>query len=309
MRIAILGSGAVGGYYGAKLARQGHDVVFLARGAHLRAMRERGLLVWSPLGDFLVRARAEDDAAQVGVVDLVLLGVKTYDNASALVMLPPLVGPQTIVLTLQNGVQSAERLAEEVGETRVLGGSTYIAAALLAPGLIEQTGTYRRIVFGEWFGDRSATTDRVQHLHAMFEAADIQSEPHADVRTPVWEKFIYLAPLAGFTAAARRPAGGVWGDPFIRGLFMDAVREVERVARASGIAVSDTILDRVTSYMDAVPPGMRSSLLIDLTAGKRLEVDALQGDVVRRGAALGVPTPIMSTLYAVLKPHAEGASL
>lgn len=306
MRIAIVGSGAVGGYYGAKLARQGHEVVFLARGGHLRAIRERGLLVWSPLGDFLVRAPAEADATKVGVVDLVLLGVKTYDNEGALAMLPPLLGASTAVVTLQNGVDSAERIAAVVGEERVLGGATYIATALRAPGIIEQTGTYRRIVFGEWFGDRTTVSARVQRLHAIFEAADIQSEPHADVRPPVWEKFIYLAPLAGFTAAMRRPAGDVWSDPLTRARFMDAVREVDAVARASGIAVSEQIIDRVTKYMDAVPPGMRSSLLIDLAAGKKLEVEALQGEVVRRGEALGVPTPIMSTLYAVLKPHAQG---
>ncbi|MFO7693517.1 MAG: 2-dehydropantoate 2-reductase, partial [Vicinamibacterales bacterium] len=219
MHFAILGSGAVGGYYGAKLARAGQQVSFVARGAHLRAIRERGLMVWSPLGDFTVRARAEEDPAAIGPADVVMLAVKTYDNAAALPMLKPLVGESTVVMTLQNGVDSVDEVAAAVGRERVLGGPTYIATALTLPGLIEQTGTHRRIVFGEAFGARAAVTERVQRIADVLKTADIQAEAVADARVPLWEKFIYLAPFAAFTGAARLPIGPLWSDAAIKAQF------------------------------------------------------------------------------------------
>jgi len=304
MHFAILGSGAVGGYYGALLACAGQRVSFVARGAHLRAIRERGLAVWSPLGDSVARAQAEDDPAQIGQADVVLLAVKTYDNATALPMLPALVGPSTVVITLQNGVDSVDQVAAIVGEERVLGGPTYIATALSLPGLIEQTGTHRRIVFGEAFGDRTQVSDRVREVAGVLTAANIQAEAVADARVPLWEKFIYLAPFAAFTGAARLPIGPLWSDAAIKAEFMAAVAEVEAVARAEGVPVRDPagLKEYVTKYVDALPPGTRSSLLIDLQQGKRTEIESLAGSVVRRGIAAGVPTPVMGALYAVLKP-------
>jgi 2-dehydropantoate 2-reductase len=307
MRIAILGSGAVGGYYGARLARAGHDVTFIARGAHLAAIRARGLEVRSPaLGDFVARGRAEDDTSKVGPVDLVLFAVKTYDNPTALPLLGPMLGDSTLVLTVQNGVDSPGEVAAVAGEGRTLGGTTYIATALEAPGLIVQTGTHRRIVFGEAFGQLPRLSDRVRAIHEALSGADIQADAVGDGRVPIWEKFVFLASLAGFTGAARLPIGPVWGDPFTRAQFMAGCREIEAVARAEGVPVAADVVDRIGPYIDAIPGTMRSSLLIDLQAGKRIEVEALQGTVVRRGAALGVPTPIMSTLYAVLKLHSQG---
>jgi 2-dehydropantoate 2-reductase len=307
MNIAILGSGAVGGYYGARLARSGHDVTFIARGAHLAAIRERGLEIRSPaLGDFIVRGRAEDDTAKVGPVDLVLVAVKTYDNPTALPLLKPLLGAGTAVLTVQNGVDSPGEVAAIAGEERTLGGTTYIATALEAPGLIVQTGDHRRIVFGEAFGALPRMSERVTRIHEAFAAADIQSFPVEDGRVPIWEKFIFLAALAGFTGAARLPIGPVWGDPFVRSMFLAGSREIEAVARAEGVPVAADVVERIVPYVDRIPGTMRSSLLIDLQQGKRIEVESLHGTVVRRGAALGVPTPIMSTLYSVLKLHAAG---
>ena len=308
MHFAILGSGAVGGYYGAKLARSGQQVSFLARGAHLRAIRERGLLVWSPLGDFMVRARAEEDPAAIGPVDVVMLAVKTYDNGTALPMLTPLMGESTVVMTLQNGVDSVDEVAAAVGPDHVLGGPTYIATALGVPGLIEQTGSHRRIVFGEAFGKRDAVSERVQTIADVLKAADIQAEAVADARVPLWEKFIYLAPFAAFTGAARLPIGPLWSDPATRAQFMTAVAEVEAVARAEGVAVREpaSLREYVTHYVDVLPPTTRSSLLIDLQQGKRIEVESLLGSVVRRGQAAGVPTPVMAALYSVLKPWANG---
>jgi 2-dehydropantoate 2-reductase len=306
MKFAILGSGAVGGYYGAKLARAGNDVTFVARGAHLAAIREHGLQIRSPmLGDFVVRAAAEEDTARVGAVDVVVVAVKAYDNETALPRLRPMMRESTAVLTLQNGVDSAREVAAQVGEAAVIGGPTYIATALSAPGVIEQTGTHRRIVFGEVFGALPRMTDRVRSIHQALAGADIQAEAVDDGRVPIWEKFIFLVSLAGFTGAARLPIGPVWADPVVRAQFLEGCREVERVARAEGVPVAQDIIQRIATYIEAIPGTMRSSLLIDLSQGKRIEVEALQGAVVRRAAQAGVPAPIMSTLYAVLKPWAH----
>ncbi len=308
MRFSIFGSGAVGGYYGAKLARAGHDVTFIARGAHLAAMRERGLEIRSPmLGDFTVRARAEEDPGRVGPVDVVIVAVKAYDNASALPRIAPMIGPDTTILPLQNGVDSAAELAAQFGEAPVVGGVTYIATALAAPGLIEQTGTHRRIVFGEVFGALPRLSARVSAIRDALAGADIQAEGVEDGRVPIWEKFIFLVSLAGFTGAARLPIGPIWADPVIRERFLDSCREIERLARAEGVPVARDIVERISSYVAAIPGSMRSSLLIDLSQGKRIEVEQLQGSVVRRAARAGVPAPITSTLYAVLKPWADGA--
>jgi len=307
MRFAILGSGAVGGYYGARLARAGHDVTFIARGAHLAAIRERGLAVRSSmLGDFTVRARAEEDTATVGAVDVVIVAVKAYDNESALPLLTPMMGSGSSVLTLQNGVDSAQEVATLVGEGPVIGGTTYVATALSSPGVIEQTGTHRRIVFGEVFGSLPRASPRVGAIHEAFAEADIQSEPVDDGRVPIWEKFIFLVALAGFTGASRLPIGPLWADTDVRAQFLEACREVERLARAEGVNVASDVVDRLSSYIGGIPGTMRSSLLIDLSQGKRIEVEALQGSVVRRAARAGVPVPIMSTLYALLKPFAGG---
>jgi 2-dehydropantoate 2-reductase len=307
MRFAILGSGAVGGYYGAKLARAGHDVTFIARGAHLAAIRKRGLEIRSPMvGDFVVRAAAEEDTSQVGPVDVVVVAVKAYDNPTALPQVAPMLGPDTTILTLQNGVDSVTELAALYGEAPVIGGPTYIATALAAPGLIEQTGTHRRIVFGEVFGQLPRMTDRVRRIQEALAGADVQAEAVEDGRTPIWEKFIFLAALAGFTGAARLPIGPVWANPVIRAQFLEGCREIERVARAEGVPVPEGIIERIGEYVGKIPGSMRSSLLIDLSQGKRIEVEALQGALVRRAARLGIPVPIMSTLYAVLKPWAAG---
>jgi 2-dehydropantoate 2-reductase len=303
MRIAIVGAGAVGGYYGARLARGGHQVTFIARGAHLQAIRERGLLIWSPMGDFVVRAPAESETEKVGPVDLVVFAVKSYDNATALPRLLPLCAPHTSVLTLQNGVDSADEVAAVVGPDRVLAGAAYIATAIASPGLIEQTGTHRRIVFGEMFRREEEPSARVRELASAFRAAEIQAEPVADARVPLWHKFVYLAAFSGFAGASRKPAGFIWGDPVVRERFLDAAEEVAAVGRAEGVplANADETRQRITDYMTTIPKTMRASLLIDLQQGKRIELEALQGAVFRRGAARGVPTPIMSTLYAVLR--------
>lgn len=305
MRVAILGSGAVGGFYGALLARQGHDVAFIARGAHLDAIRNQGLRIRGSVGDFAARGRAESDTSRVGIVDLVIYAVKTYDNDTALPMLAPMVGPNTAVLTLQNGVDSVDEVAAAVGSDHVLGGSTYVATAIAEPGLIEQTGTHRRVVFGEVTGQPSAPSARVNEIAQVMQQADIQAEAVADARPSLWEKFVYLAPFAGFTGAARLPIGPLRDQPGFFALALRACGEVASVARAEGVALPADLENRLRVYIEALPATTRSSLLIDLQSGKRIEVESLQGSVVRRAAAAGIDVPIMQTLYAVLKPWAN----
>ncbi|HQZ38398.1 MAG TPA: 2-dehydropantoate 2-reductase [Vicinamibacterales bacterium] len=306
MRFAILGSGAVGGYFGARLARAGHDVTFIARGAHRDAIRERGLEIRSAkLGDFLVRAPAESDTTVVGPVDVVIVAVKAYDNDTAFPLIPPLIGKATVVLTLQNGVDNVAQLAALVGQNRVLGGATYVATALQAPGLIEQTGVHRSIIFGEVFGT-PGLTPRVQALADAMAPADIQVTAVPDARTPLWDKFVYLVPFSGFTGAARLPIGYIWRFPQIRDMFHAAAREVAAIAGAEGVALSPDRFERLDEYMTNIPASTRSSLLVDLEQGKRIEVEALQGAAIRRAAAHGVPVPIVSTLYSALKPWEAG---
>ena len=307
MRIAIVGSGAVGGYFGAKLAQNGQDVTFIARGAHLAAIRNHGLRVRSTkLGDFLVKAPAEHDTHAVGPVDLAIFTVKAYDNASAIPLLTPLVGSQTVVLTLQNGVDSVDQVAEAVGDAHVLAGTTYVATALEEPGLIVQTGVHRSIIFGEAFSARGTLTPRVQAIADIMAPADIQVTPVADGRVPIWDKFVYLAPFAGFTGAARLPIGELWKHAHTREMFYAAAREVAALAAAEGVQISPNRFETLKEYMDNIPATTRSSLLIDLEMGKRIEVEALQGAAVRRAARHGIPMPIINALYAVLKPWENG---
>ena len=307
MRFAFLGAGAVGGFYAALLSRSGCDVSVIARGAHLEAIRKDGLRVLSTaVGDFTARVRGESDPARIGATDTVIVAIKTYDNPTALPLLGPLVGPSTTVLTIQNGVESAEQVAAIVGERATIAGATYIATAIDAPGVIKQTGSHRRVVFGEFFGATDAVSDRVRAIESLMKAADIDAHAVADARPAIWEKFIYLAPFAAFTGAARLPLGPIWADADSRRAFLQAVTEVEAVARASGAKVPSDLAPKVEQYVAAIPPSTRSSLLIDLSQGRRIEVESLLGAVVRRGRALGVPTPMMEALYAVLKPHAAG---
>ncbi len=306
MRVAILGAGAVGGFYGARLARAGHEVTFIARGANLDAIRSHGISVKSGLGNISVAARAESDPALVGPVDLVVVAVKTYSNSQALPLVGPLVGPDTAVLTLQNGIDSADELAAILGRAPMLAGTTYIGVTLVQPGLVEHVGTHRRIVFGEAFGGR-VVTPRVERVRRALAAADIEVEAAADSRIAIWEKFIFLAPIAGLTAAARLSIGAVWGHPEFRDAYDRAAAEIEAIARHEGIPVAPDVRQRKMHYLDNSPPTMRTSMMVDIAAGRPLELEALVGTVVRRGRAAGIPTPVMATLHGILKPFEHGA--
>lgn len=309
MRIAVLGAGAVGGFYGARLARAGHEVSLVARGRNLQAIRTSGMSVRSQLGDFVVYPAVESDPAAIGATELVLVAVKTYSNAGALPLLRPLVGPATVVLTLQNGVESAADVAAVVGEDHVLAGATYIGVSLEGPGQVVHVGSARRIVFGEAFGP-PRVTERAGRIAEALRGADIDAEAVADSRAALWEKLVFLAPLAALTAASRLPIGPLRSGAEFREAVMRAMREVEAVARAEGVALAADVCEQKLAYMEASPPTMRSSLMMDLVAGRPTEVEALVGAVVRRARGHGVPTPAMQTLYAVLGVHAaSGAAL
>jgi 2-dehydropantoate 2-reductase len=314
MRFAIVGSGAVGGYFGARLLQAGHDVTFLARGAHLEAIRQRGLEVRGPAGGFTVRARAEAEASRVGPVEVVVLAVKTYDNPTALPLVKALLSQAEspaaseglpVVLPLQNGVDSPSELASVVGEQAVLGGSAYISTAVTEPGVITQTGTHQRITFGEFFGDTSRLSPRVLALRDALASSGIHVEAVPDARGPLWDKLIFLAPFAGVSGCSRLPLGPLRSSPISRETYLAGAAEVARVATAEGVAITQS-RETLERTVDALPPDARSSLLLDLEQGKPIEVEALMGSVVRRGRAVGVPTPVMATFYGLLKPHEHG---
>lgn len=310
MRFGIVGSGAVGGYYGAKLQRAGHDVTLVARGKNLEALRERGMTIESAaLGDFHVKPKAAERGEEIHGVEVVLLATKTYDNDTAIPLVKQILdqgAKDAYVLSLQNGVSSPYALADAVGAGRVMAGPTYVATALVEPGRIVHTGTHRRIAFGEVFNRAAEVSARAHALHEAFVSADIISEPHADGRVPLWQKYAYLGPFAAFTGASRLPIGPLWSDPGTRASFLAASAEMHALARAEGVALAADSVAALETYIGSLQPGTRSSLLIDLQQGKRIEVEGLLGFAVRLGEKHGVPTPIMKALYSVLKPWAEG---
>ena len=303
LKIAVMGAGAVGGYYGARLAAAGTDVTFIARGAHLQAIRENGLRVESPLGDITIDpAKATDDPGKIGPVDIVLLMVKLYDVASAAEQIAPMLGPDTGVLALQNGVEAPEILSKSIGGEHVMGGSIYIPAKIAEPGVIVHGGGFAKAVFGELDGRRS---DRAEALLHAFQNANVDAEITDDVESTLWTKFVLLSAVSATHAITRGPAGPVMQDPDMREMFIAAMRETEAVARARGVQLDADIIVQQLKLADSFPSDAKASLLQDLEAGKRLEVEYLSGTVSRMGAELGIATPVHSTIYAALKPFAN----
>lgn len=304
MRIAVIGAGGVGGAFGAALAKAGADVTFVARGAHLAAMRQHGLKIVSPRGDFhLLPTQATDDPASIGKFDFVLFCVKLWDVESAGEAIRPLVGPGTAVIPLQNGVDAAERLLPILGEEAVMGGVAQISATIAEPGVIRQTGTFMRLIFGELKGGRSARGDA---FLAMCKQAGFDATHSDKIMTELWMKFILLATNAGITAATRRPIGQLRDDPDIAPLFPAAAAEVAAIGRARGIALPDDAIEKSVAWTQSSPPNMMASMAHDLIRGNRIELPWLNGKVVAMGKELGIPTPVNSFLYAILKPHIAG---
>ncbi len=306
MRIAVMGAGGVGGYFGVRLAAAGHDVAFVARGRHLAAMRERGLTVRSALGAAtLARPGVTDDPASLAPADVVFFAVKLWDTESAAAAIGPLVAKGGVVIPFQNGVESIERIGAVVGVERVMGGVAYIAATIGEPGVIVHTGTMARLRFGPVHAAQQAAAEA---LHAACKGAGIEAELSADIRRALWEKFAFLAAFSGLTSVARQPMGALRGDPDLRATLEAAIREVWAVGRAKGIALADDFVAQQMKFADGLPAEMKSSMLNDLVAGNRLEAPWLAGAVARMGQAAGVATPVNATLYAALKPYCAGAA-
>ena len=305
MRIAVVGAGGVGGGFGAALAKAGADVTFIARGAHLAAMKSQGLRVQGPRGEtHLVPTQASDDPAAIGTVDVVLFCVKLWDVESAGEHIKPLIGPGTAVIPLQNGIDAADRLIPILGSRAVMGGVAQISASITAPGVIQQVGTFMRMIFGELDGTRS---QRGEDFLALCLKAGFDATLSEQIVTDLWMKFILLAANAGMTALARQPIGRLRDDPDIRPIFLAAFQETINVGRANGIALPADALEKILDFIGHAPPAMKASMALDLDRGNRLELPWLNGKVAELGRALGVPTPTHSMIYAMLKPYAMGA--
>jgi 2-dehydropantoate 2-reductase len=299
MKVVVFGAGGVGGYFGGRLAQAGIDVALIARGAHLAALREKGLHVRSTGEDFTAQVTASDDPAEIGPCDVVLFCVKSYDTDEAAAALGPLLKEETAVVSLQNGIDNEEKIAARIGPERVLGGAAFIFARLAEPGVIEQTAGPRRIVFGELDGSQS---ERAERLLAECRTAGVDAGLADDIHLVLWDKYALLCALAGVTAAARLPIDRLIRVPESRELFAQLVREVALVAHAEGVELPDGIAEQKVSFVETLEPGSFASLYNDLVAGRRIELDALYGELTRRAARHGVNVPASDVIYALLRP-------
>jgi 2-dehydropantoate 2-reductase len=303
MRIGIMAAGAVGGYLGGRLQAAGHDVVFFARGAHLEALRERGLAIESPLGNLHLNVNATDNAANVNPVDIVLFAVKLWDTERAGEQLKPVVNRDTRVVTLQNGVDSVERLAPILGSEVVVGGTALIATVIKEPGVISHTSQFAQVRCGRVDG---RADDKLASFVAAAKAAGIDIAQSDSIERDRWQKFVFLVGLSGATALTRKPIGAVLADPDTRMFFRALLEEVVAVGRAKGAPLAPDFAEDRFNYATTVPYGMKASMLHDLERGNRLELDWLAGRVVELGRALGVSVPANTSVYAALKLHRAG---
>ncbi len=307
MRVAVMGAGSIGGYFGGMLARAGNQVTLIARGEHLQAIRRNGLriktdaqLLTVPCGDNLT---ATDDPGQVLPVDLALLTVKTYQNDTAIPAMQPMVGPETAVLCLQNGIDSYRAAAAVLGVEKVLPGAAYIEAARLEPGLLSQSGSVVRIAFGEPDGGSSR---RGQLILDTLSGAGITTQFTPDIQQTLWSKFLFIATMAGVTSLARETMAQLMPRPEWRKVVTACMREIETVARASRVNLEPEIVANTIAYIEGDLEDMHASMHADIMAGRPLELEALNGAVVRAGQQVAVPTPINDLIYAALKPYAAG---
>ena len=305
MKILVMGSGGVGGLFGGRLARNGCDVTFIARGAHLAAMRAHGLLIENDtLGHTLINpVRATDDALSAGSPDVIIFGVKLWDTLAVAQLLKPIVGPGTAVLSLQNGVVKDDILRGVFGDAAVMGGVAYVGTHIARPGVIQQVGTLQRLVFGEYDGTRSP---RAAALLAALQAAGIQAELSTDIRRTLWEKYTFLVGLSGATASMRSTIGPVREHPQTRAFLLDLMREAVAVGRALGVNLPEQYAEDRLAFADSVPGTMDSSLHHDLRNGNRLEVEWLAGGVVQLGRKAGIPTPCNRAVWDMLALHSGG---
>jgi 2-dehydropantoate 2-reductase len=305
MRIAAMAAGAVGGYYGARMAAAGHDVFFIARGAHRDAMLKNGLRLDSVHGDLhLPKPNVTDDPAKVGPVDIVLFAVKLWDTEKAVEQMRPLLGPNTRVITMQNGVDSYERIAPIVGPERAIPGVTYVATVIASPGVIKQESKFQSIICGTIDGRADAP---LKAFVDAAKAARVDITLSDNIERDRWHKFIFLSATSGATAVTRMPLGPILADPDTRALFYTLMKETLAVGRAKGVTLDAGYADERMEFADkSVPVTMKASMANDLDRGNRLELDWLAGQVSRLGKQLKVPTPANDTVYAALKLHRMG---
>ncbi|TMH29704.1 MAG: 2-dehydropantoate 2-reductase [Betaproteobacteria bacterium] len=296
MKIAIYGSGGVGGYFGARLAASGNEVHFLARGAHLRAMREQGLRVESALGNLQIKVLAHERPEEIGAVDYVVFAVKLADVEGAAERLRPLLHERTLVLCFQNGVEAPETVARVIGAQHARIAVAYIASAIAAPGIVRQTGTMQRMQVGPG----------AERYVAACKEAGINIEQVDDIDRARWEKFVFLAALSGVTTVARAPVGACRADPDLRASFEAAMTEAWRLGRKRGVKLADDFIGERMKFVEGLPAEMRTSMQHDLEAGKPLEAPWLCGAVARMSAQDGLEAPVNRTLYAALKPFLHG---
>jgi 2-dehydropantoate 2-reductase len=295
----------VGGYFGGRLAATGADVSFVARGEHLKALQTTGLRIESPNGNLhLPTVRASDDTRAIGPVDLVLFTVKLYDTESALALLPPLLGPETLVATFQNGVDSIATLSRDLGPDRVAGGTAYITAVITAPGVIRHTAMHR-LIFGMPDGRPAPVLDE---LHALCVAAGVDAMLSQEIEREIWTKFVRLSVFSGLTSVARCPIGAVLADPALAAMLDGAFAESMAVAEARGVGLDPRIPARARDAFAGLPYDAKSSMLEDLQRGRRLELPWLSGAVVRLGREAGVATPVHEFITTALTPHVQGAA-
>jgi 2-dehydropantoate 2-reductase len=301
MRVAVFGSGGVGGYFGGRLAQAGEDVVFVARGEHLAAIRDRGLRVSSVAGDFTIHpAAATDRPGSIGPVDLILVGVKAWQVGAAAVAMRSLIQPATTVLPLQNGVEAPRQLADVLGERHVLGGLCRILAFIAGPGHIQHTGVEPYVAFGELSNSRSERTERL--LEAFTRAQGLQVEIPPDIQVAMWRKFLFIASLSGMGAVTRVPIGELRAHQETRGVLIQAMEEIHTLALARGIRLPDDIVAATLDLIDQIPPEGTTSMQRDVMEGRPSELDAQSGAVVRLGQQIGVDVPVHGFIYRALLP-------
>jgi len=304
MRIAVIGAGGIGAIYGAALAKAGAEVIFIARGAHLAAMRERGLKIEGDRGETHVSpAQTTDDPASIGPVDIALFCVKLWDVESAGASIRPIVGPETAVIPLQNGVDAHDRLIPVLGRKAVMGGTAFVTGSIVAPGVVRQTGAYQRMTFGELDGSIST---RGEHLAELCAAAGFEGVFSPDVLVPIWDKFTMLVPLANINALTRLPMGKYRADPDLWALLEASLRETVAVGRAEGVNLPTDAVDKAIALIRSMPDHHMTSMGNDLLRGNRLELPWFAGKVVELGRKHGVPTPVNCFVYAALKLYANG---
>ena len=303
MRIAVMGAGGIGGYFGGMLSRGGNQVTLIARGDHLAAISQRGLRVVRDEEEFTVQCDATDNPGQVGEVDLALLTVKSYQNGQAIPAMRPLVGPETTILCLQNGIDTFQDAVAAFGKERVLPGAAYIEAGIQEPGVVTQTGSMVRIAFGEQDGSISK---RGAAISDLLESSGIPAQFERDIRKTLWTKFLFIATLAGVTTMSGETMAQLMPRPEWRAVIVECLEEIERVGRASSVNLEPKVVQETVDYIQGSIDEMQASMQSDFLAGRPLELEALNGAVVRAGKDAKVPTPINDVIYAMLKPYLMG---